>query len=82
MRKLKFQLDRDLLQIIYISFLRPLLKYTDVVWNHCAQYEIAEFEKNEATRIVTGALLLDLNRIFINRKMLGETIFTTRKHNL
>ena len=31
MRKLKFQLDRRSLQIIYFSFIRPLLQYADVV---------------------------------------------------
>ena len=42
MRKLKFQLDRKSLQNIYLSFIRPLLKYADVVWNNCTQYESNE----------------------------------------
>ena len=33
MRKLKFKLDRKSLEIIYTSFIRPLLEYGDVVWN-------------------------------------------------
>ena len=32
MRKMKFKLDRKSLQIIYFSFIRPLLEYADVVW--------------------------------------------------
>ena len=38
MRKLKFTLDRKSLQTIYISFIRPLLEYADVVWDNCTQY--------------------------------------------
>ena len=54
MRKLKFTLDRKSLQTIYISFIRPLLEYADVVW------EANELEQiqNEAARIVTGATKL------------------------
>ena len=37
MRKLKFTLDRKSLQTIYISFIRPLLEYADVVWDNCTQ---------------------------------------------
>ena len=35
MRKLKFKLDRRSLQTIYISFIRPLLEYADIVWDNC-----------------------------------------------
>ena len=60
MRKLKFTLDRKSLQTIYISFIRPLLEYVDVVWDNCTQYEENELEQiqNEAPRIVTGATKL------------------------
>ena len=60
MRKLKFKLDRKSLQIIYFTFIRPILEYADVVWNNCTQYEVNELEKiqNEAARIVTGATKL------------------------
>ena len=37
MRKLKFQLDRKSLEIIYTSFIRPLLEYSNVVWDNCIQ---------------------------------------------
>ena len=37
MRKLKFQLNRKSLQIIYFSFMSPLLEYADVVWDNCTQ---------------------------------------------
>ena len=60
MRKLKFTLDRKSLQTIYISFIRPLLEYADVVWDNCTKYEANELEQiqNEAARIVTGATKL------------------------
>ena len=38
MRKIEFQLDRKSLQIIYVSFIRPLLEYAGVVWDNCTQY--------------------------------------------
>ena len=60
MRKLKFKLDRQSLQIIYFTFIRPILEYADVVWNNCTQYEVNDIEKIqiEAARIVTGATKL------------------------
>ena len=60
MRKLKFQLSRKSLQIIYFSFIKPLLEYADVVWDNCTQYEANELEKiqHEAARIVSGATKL------------------------
>ena len=60
MRKLKFKLNRQSLQIIYFTFICPILEYADVVWNNCTQYEVNEIETNqiEAARIVTGATKL------------------------
>ena len=56
MRTLKFLLDRRSLEIIYISFIRPLLEYANVVWDNCTRYEISAIEKVqlEAARTVTG----------------------------
>ena len=45
MRKLKFNFDRHSLQTIYFSFIRPLLEYSDVVWDNCTLYEVYELEK-------------------------------------
>ena len=60
MRKLKFKLDRRSLQTIYFSFIRPVIEYSDVVWDNCTLYEANELEKMqlEAARIVTGATKL------------------------
>ena len=56
------------LQIIYFSFVRPLLEYADVVWDNCTQYEASELEKiqNEAARTVTGATkLVSINSLTV-----------------
>lgn len=60
MRKLKFKLDRRSLETIYVSFIRPLLEYADIVWDNCTQADANELEKiqYEAARIVTGATKL------------------------
>ena len=60
MRRLKFILDRQSLDIIYTSFIRPVLEYADVVWDNCTQYEINALEKIqiEAARIAPGATKL------------------------
>ena len=84
MRKLKFKLYRRSLQIIYFSFIRPLLEYADVVWNNCAQYKSNELEKiqNEAARIVTGATkLASINSLLLETGW--ETLSSRRnKHKL
>ena len=55
MRKLKFKLDRKSLETIYLTFIRPLFEYGDVIWDNCTQYEKNELDKiqNEAARITT-----------------------------
>ena len=37
MRKLKFKLDRCSLQTVYDSFIRPVIKYSDAVWDNCTK---------------------------------------------
>ena len=60
MRRLKFILDRRSLEIVYTSFIRPLLEYGDTIWDNCTLYEKQELDKiqNEAARIATGATAL------------------------
>lgn len=60
MRKLKFRLDRKSLETIYLTFIRPVLEYADVIWDNCFQYEKNELDKiqNEAARITIGATRL------------------------
>ena len=67
LRKLKFILDRKSIEIIYTSFIRPILEYADVVWDNCIQYEIKTDEKIqiEAARIVTGtSKLVSLEKLY------------------
>ena len=45
MRKLKFQLDRKSLEIIYTVFIRPILEYGNEIWDNCTQYEKDDLEK-------------------------------------
>ena len=84
MRKLKFQLDRKSLETIYISFIRPLLEYANVVWDNCTQYEGDELQlnQNEAARIVTGATkLVSLQFLYIDTGL--ESLAARReKHKL
>jgi hypothetical protein len=56
MKAIKFKLNRNTLNQIYISFLRPVLEYASVVWDSCNEYEKAQLERlqYEAARIVTG----------------------------
>ena len=60
MRKLKFVLDRKSLQTIYFTFVRPILEYSDIIWDNCTQYEKDELDKMqlEAARIVSGTTKL------------------------
>ena len=60
MRLLKTRLDRLSLQIIYFSFIRPILEYGDVIWNNLSQELKSQLDKvqNEAARIVTGCTKL------------------------
>ena len=67
MRKLKFKLDRKSLETIYLTFIRPLLEYGDVIWDNCTQYEKNELDKiqNEAVRITTGTTkLVSLDNLY------------------
>ena len=68
MRKLKFKLDRRSLQTIYFSIIRPVIEYSDVVWDNCTLYEANELEKIqiEAARIVTGVTkLVSIDYLYI-----------------
>ena len=84
MRKLKFQLDRKSLQIIYFSFIRPLLEYGDVVWSNCMLYESNELEKiqHEAARIVTGATKLVSISSLLSETGWEPLALRRRKHKL
>ena len=45
MRRLKYEIDRKSLEIIYTTFIRPILEYADVIWDNCSDDEKHELEK-------------------------------------
>ena len=54
MRRLRYVLDRLSLQIMYFTFVRPILEYADVIWVNIPQEQKQQLDKiqNEAARIV------------------------------
>ena len=50
MRKFKFLWIRKLLATIYISFIRPILEYGDVVLDNCTQQEKRDIEKSKSKK--------------------------------
>ncbi|MCG8033360.1 MAG: reverse transcriptase family protein, partial [Candidatus Thiodiazotropha taylori] len=80
MRKFKYDLDRKSLETIYISFIRPVLEYADVIWDNCSQQEKIDLEKiqNEAARIATGTTkLVSLQKLY--EEIGWETLEARRK---
>ncbi len=84
MRRLKFTLSRTTLQTIYMTFIRPVLEYGDVIWDNCTQNDKYELDKiqHEAARIVTGATkLVSINELY--QDIGWESLETRRrKHKL
>ncbi len=60
LRSFKFILNRNALERMYFSIIRPLLEYADVVWNNCTNELKNQLEniQLEAGRIVCGATKL------------------------
>lgn len=77
MRKLKFKLSRELLQIIYFSFVRLILEYADIVCDNIPIYlrERLETINIEVARIVTGATKL-FKRKALCRNRLGNHVMS------
>ena len=46
LRKLKFKLERNYLEKIYLIFIRPILEYASEVWLNCGQFNSNRLEKN------------------------------------
>ena len=81
MRSFKFKLDRKSLETIYLSFIRPLLEYADILYDNCAHYEKLELDKiqNEAARIVSGTTkLVSLREL--QKEVPWEPLQTRRKN--
>ena len=72
LRKFKFILDRKTLEKIYLTFIRPILEYADVVWDNKTLFLINKLEnvQIEAARIVTGGTrLVSINSLYIKRRV-------------
>ena len=86
MRILKFRLNRNSLENIYFSFIRPLLEYANAtcIWDNCTNYENLELDKiqSEAVRIASGATkLVSLHALY--DEVGWETLEQrSRKHKL
>ena len=57
---LKSKINRHVLEKIYISFIRPLLEYSDAVWDNASVESKKQLEAvhNEAARVITGGTKL------------------------
>ena len=84
MRHLKTRLDSLSLQIIYFSFIMPILEYGDVVWDNFSQGLKDQLDKvqNEAARIVTGCTKLVAIRDLYQESGWKTLSETRRKHKL
>ena len=53
---MKYKLDRKTLEVIYKSYIRPVLEYADIVWDDIPNMWVSELEKIQlnALRIITG----------------------------
>ena len=66
--EIKFILDKKMLETIYLTYIRPLLEYANVIWDNNITYLVDKIEKiqMEAASIVTGGIrLVSLNNIFL-----------------
>jgi hypothetical protein len=80
-RRVKFKLKRSHLQTIYISFIRPLMEYGDIVWNNIPDYlkQSLESLQLKAARIVTGATKLTSKQLLYDET--GWETLQTRRNN-
>ena len=60
LRALKYKLDRNSLERMYFSFIRPVLEYGGTIWDNCTKTDKSRIEsiQIEAMRIVTGTTKL------------------------
>ena len=60
MRLLKFKINRKALEKMYFAFIRPLLEYSDSVWDNSPAYVKKQLDDihYEAARIITGGTKL------------------------
>ena len=77
-------LERKSLQTTYFTFDRPILKYADIIWDNCTQYEKDELDKIqlEAAKIVSGTTKL-VSSASLYMELRWESLSSRRrKHKL
>ena len=78
-RRFKYKIDRKSLEIIYTTFIQPILEYADAFWDNYSDYEKQELEniQIEAARIVTVA-----TKLISIRKLYNEFGWETLKKRI
>ena len=98
MRKLKYSFSRQALNQMYVSYVRPLLEYSSIVWDGCTEQDKTALERlqNEASRIVTGLTrstsIVNLykecgwdslaNRMYFQKMLLYNRVFNCFKQHV
>jgi hypothetical protein len=73
---LKFILKREILEKIYLTFIRPLLESSCEVWDNCSQTDNDRLEtlQLEAARIVTGLTIYSSRESLYQENGMGKII--------
>lgn len=82
--RLKYILDRKTLETMYTSFIRPILEYSDVIWDNASEYQLKRVEdiQYRAGKIVSGAISLT-PKSKVYKELAWESLSTRReKHKL
>ena len=76
---LKHSLCREALIKIYMSFIRPILEYVDIIWDNCSERDAALLEDVQVTaaRIITGIRINSSRTILYNE--LGWDALSVRR---
>lgn len=72
-RMLKHAICREALIKIYISFIRPILEYGNIIWDNCSEKDAALLEDVQITaaRIITGIRVHSSRTILFNKLGVG-----------
>ena len=56
LRSLKYKVGRSCLKQIYVSYIRPILEYCDVIWDICTTNLFLDIKRlqNDCLRVMTG----------------------------
>ena len=84
LRRHKFDLDRRSLSKLYTTFVRPMLEYSDIIWDNCNLETRRNLEnvQLDAARILTGATKLCSTQKLYNDTCLEPLKNRRDKHKL